>query len=249
MQSQPPQQKINSPDAPTGFSRFLEHSLTKVGPEFAEQNVQTQKAVTKTSQSSNFHVTIQDYFKHPVIYGRDTLVQNPVFHGKEKPYQAVENYPSIESELLAEHPSSVHLDRLTAKSDVLQEAPKEIQLEIKRASRKYNIPQKLIASIMKTESNFNPRAVSHVGAQGLMQLMPQTAKSMGVTNSFNIKQNIDGGARYFRKMLDNFGQDTQLALAAYNAGPGAVKKYGGIPPFKETQQYVKRVMHHYSERA
>ncbi len=116
-----------------------------------------------------------------------------------------------------------------------------IQNAVKQASQKYNVPQNLVLSIIKQESAFQPDATSHCGAQGLMQLMPETAKDLGVKDAYNIEQNIDGGTKYISQMLKMFGGDTKKALAAYNAGPGNVQKYGGIPPFKETQNYVKRI--------
>lgn len=113
---------------------------------------------------------------------------------------------------------------------------------IKQAAEKYDLPDKLIASVIKQESNFNNNVVSRSGAKGLMQLMPGTAKFLGVKDSFNPVQNIMGGANYLRQMLDQFDGNIELSLAAYNAGPGNVKKHGGIPPFKETQHYVKNVL-------
>ncbi|HEY9570089.1 MAG TPA: lytic transglycosylase domain-containing protein [Metalysinibacillus sp.] len=116
---------------------------------------------------------------------------------------------------------------------------------IKKASTTYGVPEKLIAAIMKQESNFNPNVVSYAGAQGLMQLMPGTARHVGVTNPFDHEQNIMGATKYISQMLKQHGNDPTIALAAYNAGPGNVAKYGGIPPFKETQNYVKNVLGYY----
>jgi hypothetical protein len=118
-----------------------------------------------------------------------------------------------------------------------------IERSILQAARRYNLPPGLIKGVIRAESNFQVGAVSHAGAQGLMQLMPATAKELGVENPFDIDQNIDGGARYLRQMLDSFDGDVKVALAAYNAGPGAVEKYGGqIPPYQETKQYINRVL-------
>ncbi|MBS4198687.1 lytic transglycosylase domain-containing protein [Bacillus sp. FJAT-49732] len=119
--------------------------------------------------------------------------------------------------------------------------PDNLEAIIQKASEVYNLPAKLIKSIIKHESNFNSTAVSHAGASGLMQLMPQTAKGLGVNDIFDPLQNVMGGSKYLRNMLDKYDGNLVLALAAYNAGPGNVDKYGGIPPFKETQNYVRKV--------
>ena len=113
---------------------------------------------------------------------------------------------------------------------------------IKQASQRFNVDSSLIKAVIKAESDFNHRAVSQKGAQGLMQLMPGTADAMRVDNPFNPEENIFGGTRYLSLMLSRFKNDTRLALAAYNAGPGAVEKYGKVPPYKETQRYVKNVL-------
>lgn len=110
-----------------------------------------------------------------------------------------------------------------------------------RASEKYGVPAALLSAVAKHESSYNPAAVSPAGAQGLMQLMPGTAKGLGVTDSFDPGQAVDGAARMLRDLTNRFGR-TDLALAAYNAGPGAVIKYDGIPPYPETQRYIRNVL-------
>ena len=117
-----------------------------------------------------------------------------------------------------------------------------IEQTVQKAAVKYNLPPELITAVIRAESNFKVGAVSSAGAQGLMQLMPATAKELGVKNPFDIEQNIEGGTKYLRKMLDRFGGSVRKALAAYNAGPGTVIKYNGRVPYPETRQYVKRVL-------
>ena len=113
------------------------------------------------------------------------------------------------------------------------------------AAAKYNVDVKLLKAIAHAESNFNPNATSSSGAMGVMQLMPSTAKSLGITDAYNAYDNIMGGAKVIAEHLANYNGDISLALAAYNAGSGNVAKYGGVPPFTETQNYIKKVLAYY----
>lgn len=139
-------------------------------------------------------------------------------------------------------------------SDDYSKLPAKFDQHIEQVSQEISqrygvdLPSSLVKSVIKQESGFNPNAKSHAGAQGLMQLMPATAKSVGVFNSLNPYQNLKGGVTYLAQMLQRFDGNLQKALAAYNAGPQAVEKHGDIPPYKETQNYVKSIMRDYLAR-
>jgi soluble lytic murein transglycosylase-like protein len=132
---------------------------------------------------------------------------------------------------------------------VAARAPRaEIERVIKVSAADYDVDPALIEAIIANESAFDSNATSSAGARGLMQLMPQTAEALGVTDSYDVTQNIRGGTRYLRSLLDRFGK-LDLAVAAYNAGPEAVQKYGGVPPYEQTRSYVRNVLASYARRS
>jgi hypothetical protein len=122
----------------------------------------------------------------------------------------------------------------------------DIDAAIEQAAARHNVDPSLVRSVVKVESNFNPNAVSRKGAMGLMQLMPSTARSLNVSNPFDPAQNVDAGVRHLRKLLDSYGGNVRLSLAAYNAGSGAVARSAGVPHFRETQNYVRRITNLYT---
>lgn len=157
----------------------------------------------------------------------------------------------LRGSMLVEIPPSMrennHIGTRNLKSSSTHQSRSEHMLHriIFQAAERYNVDSALIKAIIMVESRFNSRAVSKKGARGLMQLMPRTAKLLGVTDSFNPEQNINGGVRHFRGLLNIFNGDVRLALAAYHAGSVKVKKYKGVPPYKATRHYINQVFQYY----
>ena len=156
--------------------------------------------------------------------------ENGVMHFTNTPTSSTQNYQLF----LKERPK-LNLRYSSKKYDKL----------ISKASQRYGVSFPLLKAIIKAESDFDPRAVSKKGAKGLMQIMPQNFKRLGVKDPFNPSENIDAGARYFKQMFDRFKGKLALSLAAYNAGPTAVDRYKTVPPFEETEEYVRRVLKYY----
>jgi hypothetical protein len=143
---------------------------------------------------------------------------------------------------------NTYLDGRAQSHQILNRAftQEDVDAAIEQAAARHNVDPNLVRSVVKVESNFNPNAVSRKGAMGLMQLMPSTARSLNVSNPFDPQQNVDAGVRHLRRLLDSYGGNVSLSLAAYNAGSGAVARSAGVPHFRETQNYVRRITNLYN---
>ncbi|MGP1569821.1 MAG: lytic transglycosylase domain-containing protein [Eubacteriales bacterium] len=171
---------------------------------------------------------------------RNCFMANNAGLGKTSEQIPIEKKESFDAALtkLVSQSQDKSVDRLKGKKDI---TPQEMEEIFEAAARKNNVPLKLLKAMAKAESQFKPYVVSSAGAMGVMQLMPKTAKALGVVDAFDPYENIMGGAKYIGDKLKMYGGDVKLALAAYSAGSGAVKKYGGVPPFKETINHIKKV--------
>ncbi|MEM6996686.1 MAG: lytic transglycosylase domain-containing protein [Myxococcota bacterium] len=154
-------------------------------------------------------------------------------------------YKSLEGSAGPRPAASATRSRSSAPVSLSSERLHRFDSFIRGAAQRYQLPESLIRAVVHTESNYDAHAVSRAGATGLMQLMPRTARSLGVTDAFDPRQNVYGGARYLRLLANRYDGDMVLVLAAYNAGAGNVEKYGGIPPFAETRAYVRSVLRRY----
>ena len=217
--------RLPSQEAENSFSRILDGKRSSSG-------------------ASQRGLTILDYLARPVAIRPQMQPIHAVQITQDGDTKLVDPMPSVDRSTVS--PASLSSDPSDGTTSPRHgdaiDVKEQINISIDRAANRYHLPKALVRAVVKAESGYHVRAVSPAGAQGLMQLMPATAKELGVTDPFDIDQNIDGGAKYLRAMLDRFDGDVKLALSAYNAGPGTVTRYKGKVPYAETQNYVKRVL-------
>lgn len=217
------------------FSSMIQNLLSSSGQASAMQ-----RAVQMNNYVNNFNAQLNPVEK------KQTDNQQAQVQSFDK---VLRNTAGVKfGDLLAKPVTKVNANIYTAQASSASEkitSREQIKNIIFRAAKRHGVDEKLVNALVKQESGFNPNAKSKVGAMGLMQLMPATAKGLGVTNPMDPEQNVEGGVKYLKSMLNKYNGNVILALAAYNAGPGAVDKYSGVPPYKETQNYVKSILANY----
>ncbi|SDI26986.1 lytic transglycosylase domain-containing protein [Alteribacillus bidgolensis] len=196
----------------------------------------TNRSMSSSIHSSSFVSAFQNFLD-------EELTTNHADSYDSKPPESLFLHPEAASQYFQTSSGTNQADMHTDQQFSVDE--NEFASLIESTGHKYGVDPRLIHAVIKQESGFDPNAKSHAGAMGLMQLMPGTARYLNVEDPYNPSQNIEGGTRYLKDMLERFNRDTSLALAAYNAGPGSVERFNGIPPFKETQNYVPAVMNTY----
>lgn len=236
------------------FSQFIQNLLNSGG--------QTQ-AMQRYAQLNNRVSSINQEPQNPLdaIYPKNGKINSPSF---EKVLQTTtkSNFGTlllnpqlkqVNASIIKENPQ-ISLDKALQEAAALQSnipsvnktsTKSQVLNVVNQISKKYDVDAKLVQALIKQESGFNPKAKSKAGAMGLMQLMPSTAKNLGVQDPYNMVQNVEGGVKYLKSMLNKYNGNVILALAAYNAGPNAVDKYSGVPPYKETQNYVRNILANY----
>jgi uncharacterized protein YycO len=231
------------PDKGLDCSGLVQKVYAELGydlPRVSYEQANTGRAVENLAQAQPGDILAFGSPVHHVgIYiGNDQMIHAPR-PGKDVEVSSVYETPTAIRRVIPDAGSTSATDAVGTSSRVAAGTPYASLFE--SAAAKYGVGADLLSAVAKQESGYNPQATSHAGAQGLMQLMPATAQGLGVTNAYDPAQAVDGAARLLSTLLDRFGT-TPLALAAYNAGPGAVLRYDGIPPYAETQNYVRSVM-------
>ncbi len=232
------------------FSNFIQNLLNTGGQA---------QAMQRYAQITNKVNNLTNVPKNPLdaLYPNNTQTNSPSF---EKVLQATtkSNFGTLllNPQLKQVNANIINQTPQTSLNTALQEimsaqantttaSKSQILNVVNQVAEKHGVDEKLVQALIKQESGFNPNAKSKAGAMGLMQLMPSTAKNLGVQDPYNVVQNVEGGVKYLKSMLNKYNGNVILALAAYNAGPGAVDKYDGVPPYKETQNYVRNILANY----
>lgn len=232
------------------FSNFIQNLLNTGGQA---------QAMQRYAQITNKVNNLTNEPKNPLdaLYPNNTQTNSPSF---EKVLQATtkSNFGTLllNPQLKQVNANIINQTPQTSLNTALQEiisaqantttaSKSQILNVVNQVAEKHGVDEKLVQALIKQESGFNPNAKSKAGAMGLMQLMPSTAKNLGVQDPYNVVQNVEGGVKYLKSMLNKYNGNVILALAAYNAGPGAVDKYDGVPPYKETQNYVRNILANY----
>ena len=219
------------------FSKMIQNLLSSSGKSAAMQRYATLNSQVEGLKNRTAEASPMD-----TLYPKNRVNNDPnSFENILKtsnPVNIVKN-PSVSSlnTTIQELGSTNSVTATSSKSQILD--------MITKISEKHGVDDKLVKALIRQESGFNPKATSKSGAMGLMQLMPATAKGLGVQDAYNPVQNVEGGVKYLKSMLNRYNGNIILALAAYNAGPGAVDKYSGVPPYAETQNYVKNILANY----
>lgn len=216
------------------FSEMIQGLLSTGGQQVAQQRA----------------VQLQNYVNN--VNKPQTTIPNQVLTSNStvQPFQEVlqSTAQSQFGSLLTNQPVTSVQAQMSQQSELrsyTQPSKPQLLNMISQISKKHGVDEKLVKALIQQESGFNPNATSHCGAKGLMQLMPGTAKTLGVNDAYNPVQNVDGGVRHLKWLLSKYNGNVILALAAYNAGSGAVDKYDGVPPYAETQNYVKKILANY----
>lgn len=210
----------------------INNRVNNLNPQQPQNPLDTIYPQNKVTKTTPFEEVLQSSAKSN--FG--TLLLDPRL--KQVNANIITQTPQISLQQALTEATAVHANtQQTSKAQILN--------VVSQISKKHGVDEKLVQALIKQESGFNPKAKSKAGAMGLMQLMPATAKTLGIKDPYNTVQNVEGGVKYLKSMLNKYNGNVILALAAYNAGPGAVDKYSGVPPYKETQNYVRNILANY----